>query len=110
MVAGRLGKYTRTMNYASALRIFSSKAELLETRQCDGSGTHGARLQRYPQGAVVEPRRPKLYCRRSNRFHFRMRSGIERTPHRITRLGNNFVAESDDRPDRDLAHCGRISG
>src|SRR5688572_30351222 len=56
VVAGRLRKKTRPIDHSAALGVLGAKPQRLDPRQGDRRGAHGAGLQRYPQGAAVEPR------------------------------------------------------
>jgi len=110
MMTGRLTEHSCTMNYPATLRIFGGKSERVDPGQGNRSRAHRAGLQRNPQGAAVEPRPAKPGRGMADRDHFGMGGGIEASAHRIARLGDDFIAQRDDRPNRHLARLGGDGG
>ena len=110
MMAGRLTKNARAVHNATAFRIFRPEAQRLNSGNRNRSRAHGARLERHPQSAVVEPRSPKSRRRRTNRFDFSVCGGIGRRAHPIATFGDNFFPKRDHRAYRDLARSRSLGG
>ncbi|GAA4749203.1 hypothetical protein GCM10023264_14330 [Sphingomonas daechungensis] len=103
MVAGWLVEHARAMDDPAAFRIFSSKSEPIQPRQCDRSRTHGAGFERHPEGAAVEPGLAQGHGRMPDRDNFSVRRRIEASAHRIAGLGNDLFALGHDGAHRYLA-------
>jgi hypothetical protein len=105
-----LGEDPRAVNHAAAFGIFRSEPDRVDAGNGSRRRAHRAGLKVHPQGAAVEPRLPQRFGCAAHRNHFGVRSGIERTAHRISGLGNDFTAPGDDRAHRHLVSCGSFSG
>jgi len=109
VMTGGLSEDPRAVNHAAAFGIFRSEPDRVDAGNGSRRRAHRAGLKVHPQGAAVEPRLPQRFGGAAHRNHFRVRSGIERTAHRISSLGNDFTAPGDDRAHRHLVSCGSFS-
>src|SRR4051794_36377128 len=110
MMAGRLSEYSGAVHHAPTLWVFGSKSQRLDSRDRDRRGAHRARLQRDPQGALVEPRYAELRGGRADRLHFGVRRRIGRPAHRVAPFRDDFVAERDHRANGNLARRRSLRG
>ncbi|KAI1692428.1 ribosomal l28 family domain-containing protein [Ditylenchus destructor] len=109
-MAGRLGKEARAMLDRAALGIAGPVIEPGDTGMGDGARAHGARLQRDPQVAILQPVAAKRFRRRANRQHLGMRGGVMQGSRSVGRDRDHRLAPHHHRAPGHLARLRRITG
>ena len=108
VMAGRLREESRAMFDRPALRIGRAIIDPAETGMGDSAGTHGARLQRYPQVAILQPVAQQFAGGGADDAHFGMGGWIMQPAGRIRGGGDNLPVQRDCGPDRHLSGQRRL--
>ncbi len=110
MVAIGLIEETHTVFDRTALGIVSAEIEPAQAGMGDGTGAHGAGLERHIEIAAIEPARAAHGKRGANGQQLGMGGGIGQRLHAVALGREDAVALDDDGAHRGFAGSGSLLG